>query len=125
MELTDSLSRASTSQEMEEAPPLTGLAEDEFDFGAIGDELGPEARLALTLTLTLTLTPTLTLTLHPPRTQTHLFLSVEIGQLPSVCTARNLQRCETIVLPPRTFRAAVHLCTPRPSKVAPRSAPRF
>lgn len=29
-------------QEMEEAPPLTGLADDEFDFGAIGDELGPE-----------------------------------------------------------------------------------
>lgn len=29
-------------KEMEEAPPLTGLAEDEFDFGAIGDELGPE-----------------------------------------------------------------------------------
>jgi len=28
-------------QEMEEAPGLTGLA-DEFDFGAIGDELGPE-----------------------------------------------------------------------------------
>ena len=62
MELTDSLSRASTSQEMEEAPPLTGLAEDEFDFGAIGDELGPEARLALTLTLPLPLPPTLTLT---------------------------------------------------------------
>ena len=37
MELTESLSRASTSQEMEEAPPLTGLADDEFDFGAIGD----------------------------------------------------------------------------------------
>ena len=45
MELTESLSRASTSQEMEEAPPLTGLADDEFDFGAIGDELGPEVRL--------------------------------------------------------------------------------
>jgi len=28
-------------QEMEDAPGLTGLA-DEFDFGAIGDELGPE-----------------------------------------------------------------------------------
>lgn len=33
-------------QEMEDAPGLTGMAEqglaDEFDFGAIGDELGPE-----------------------------------------------------------------------------------
>ena len=44
MELTDSLSRTYTGQEMEDAPGLTGLA-DEFDFGAIGDELGPEARL--------------------------------------------------------------------------------
>ena len=42
MELTDSLSRTYTGQELEEAPALTGLA-DEFDFGAIGDELGPEA----------------------------------------------------------------------------------
>jgi len=42
MELTESLSRASTSQEMEEAPPLTGLADDEFDFSAISDEQGPE-----------------------------------------------------------------------------------
>jgi len=41
MELTDSLSRTYTGQEMEDAPGLTGLA-DEFDFGAIGDELGPE-----------------------------------------------------------------------------------
>ena len=44
MELTDSLSRTYTGQEMEDAPGLTGMA-DEFDFGAIGDELGPEARL--------------------------------------------------------------------------------
>ena len=29
-------------QEMEEAPPLTGLADDEFDFSAISDEQGPE-----------------------------------------------------------------------------------
>jgi len=41
MELTDSLSRTYTGQEMEDAPGLSGLA-DEFDFGAIGDELGPE-----------------------------------------------------------------------------------
>ena len=43
MELTDSLSRPYTGQEMEDAPGLSGLA-DEFDFGAIGDELGPEVR---------------------------------------------------------------------------------
>ena len=43
MELTDSLSRTYTGQEMEDAPGLSGLA-DEFDFGAIGDELGPEVR---------------------------------------------------------------------------------
>jgi len=46
MELTDSLSRTNAGQEMEDAPGLTGMAEqglaDEFDFGAIGDELGPE-----------------------------------------------------------------------------------
>ena len=49
MELTDSLSRTNAGQEMEDAPGLTGMAEqglaDEFDFGAIGDELGPEAPL--------------------------------------------------------------------------------
>ena len=43
MELTDSLSRTYTGQEMEDAPGLSGLA-DEFDFGAIGDELGAEVR---------------------------------------------------------------------------------